>query len=116
MFGWFRRKSPIANAGERIVTQPHGEVFPWPKGAVLTAVDQLVLALPIAMIEKDRRLNELIFGPNEMEINIPPEGEVFFIRLTPGMSVSLAKSAQSYVVSEDKKPRRIKAQRPQLKT
>jgi hypothetical protein len=43
---------------------------------------------------------------------VPPEGDTFFVRLMPGMSISLAKSVQSYVVAEDGKPRRIKVQRP----
>ena len=110
MFGWLKRKPQTAT--KLIATQPHGEVFPWPKGAVLTAVDELVLALPMALFDKERPMSEFVFGPDDMQMSIPPEGDTFFVRLTPGMSVSLAKSVQSYVVSEDQKPRRIKVQRP----
>lgn len=35
-----------------------------------------------------------------MQMNIPPDGDTFLIRLAPGMSVSLAKSVESYVVAE----------------
>jgi hypothetical protein len=111
MFGWLRRKSQPSTAGELIAAQPHGEIFPWPKGAVLTAIDELVLALPTALFG-DRPMGESLFTPDDAQINVPPEGDTFFVRLMPGMSISLAKSVQSYVVSEDGKPRRISVRRP----
>lgn len=111
MFGWFKRKSQPSSAGELIATQPHGEIFNWPKGAVLTAVDELVLALPTALFG-DLPMKESLFTPDDAEISVPPEGDTFFVRLMPGMSISLAKSVQSCVVSEDGKPRRMKVQRP----
>ena len=114
MFKWMRRRKQqaVASTNDLIASQPPGDIFPWPKGAVLTAVDELVLALPVALFEADRPMNEAVFGPDDMEINIPPGSETFFIRLRPGMSVSLAKSVQSYVVAEDHQPRRIKVTRP----
>jgi hypothetical protein len=112
VFGWLKRKPQIAQSGELIAAQPHGEIFPWPKGAVLTAVDELVLALPMALFDKDRPMSEAVFGPDDLQMNIPPDGDTFFVRLMPGMSISLAKSVQSYVVAEDGKPRRIKVRRP----
>jgi hypothetical protein len=111
VFGWFKQKSRPSTAGELIATQPHGEIFPWPKGAVLTAIDELVLALPTALFG-DRPMKESLFTPDDAQVNIPPDGDTFFVRLMPGMSISLAKSVQSYVVSEDGKPRRMKVQRP----
>ena len=112
MFGWLKRKPLATSSGEFIGTQPPGEIFPWPEGTILTAVDELVLALPMALFDKDRPIGEIVFGPDDMQISIPPKGDVFFIRLMPGMSVSLAKSCQSYVFAEDKKPRRIKVCQP----
>ena len=112
VFGRFKRKPQPATTGELIATQPHGQIFPWPKGAVLTAVDELVLALPVALFDKDRPMSEFVFGPNDMQMNIPPASDTFFVRLMPGMSISLAKSVQSYVVSGDQKPRRIKVRPP----
>lgn len=112
VLGWLKRKPQPSTAGELIASQLHGEIFPWPKGAVLTAVDELVLALPVALFDKDRPMSESVFGPDDMQMNVSPEGDTFFVRLMPGMSISLAKSVQSYVVAEDGKPRRIKVQRP----
>jgi hypothetical protein len=108
MLGWFRRK-PRASCGQEIIaSQPPGEIFPWPKGAALTALEEIVLALPTALLEKNRPMGEFVFGPDDMEANMPPDADTFFIRLAPQMTVSLAKPCQSYVVANDKRPRRIK--------
>lgn len=111
MFGWGKRRRK-SSGGDAIAAQPPGQVFAWPKGAVLTAVDELVLALPMALFDNDRPMGEFVSGPADMQMNIPPSGDTFFIRLMPGMSVSLAKSVQSRVVAEDTRPRRIKVTRP----
>ena len=113
MFNWIkRRKQSVASTSDLIASQPPGEIFPWPKGALLTAIDELVLAIPVALLEADQPMSEAVFGPDDMEVNIPPASETFFIRLRRGMSVSLAKSVQSFVVAEDRRPRRIRVTRP----
>jgi hypothetical protein len=111
MFGWLKRKSPQAADGDLTAAQPPGVFFPWPKGAVLTAVDELVLAVPVALFEPDRPMADFVFGPDGMEINIPANSDIFYIRLSPGMSVSLAKTVQSRVVADDNSPRRIRVTR-----
>jgi len=113
VFAWFKRKQrETAIDGGIPVVQPPRKVFPWPKGAVLTAEEEVVLALPVALLDPDRPMGEFVFGSDDMELNVPPEGEVFFIRLRPGMSVSLAKSCDAFVVADDDKPRRLNARRP----
>ena len=112
MFNWFRKKSTSAASSGVLASQPPGQVFPWPKGAVITAVDEIVFAIPVALFEKDRPMSEAIFGPPDMEINVPPGNEMFFVRLKPGMSLSLAKSVESLIVADDKTPRRIRVQMP----
>lgn len=112
MFGWFKQKSRKSVGSDHVAAQPPGVVFPWPKGAVLTAVDEVVLAIPVALFEPDRPMSDFVFGPNNMEINIPANSDTFYIRLLPGMSVSLGKSVQSRVVADDSAPRRIRATRP----
>jgi hypothetical protein len=111
VFEWFKRK-PRPAPGEVTVSQPPGAIFPWPKGAVLTAVDELVLAVPVALFDPGRPMSEFVFAPADAEINVPPAGDTFMIRLRPGMSVSLAKSVQSFVVADDQKPRRIRVKLP----
>ncbi len=117
MFAWLKRwvKKPSPDTDGIACIATPGEIFPWPKGGVITAVEELVIALPLALFDKDRPMGEYVFGPNDMQINIPPDGDKFFIRMLPGMSVSLAKSCDAYVVADDKSPRRMKVRRPQAK-
>jgi hypothetical protein len=116
MWDWLKRKQPKKpRDGTVAAAQPPRQVFPWPRGAVITAVDEVVLALPVALFDKDRPMGEFVFGPDDMEFNVPPEGETFFIRLKPGMSVSLAKSCDSFVVADDSRPRRLSVRLPPMK-
>lgn len=112
MFGWAKQKQQRSADDGVPATHPPIQVFPWPKGAVITAVDELVLALPVALFDKDRPMSEFVFAPGGMQINVPAEGDTFFLRLMPGMSVSLAKSCESYIVADDKKLRRLKVKLP----
>jgi hypothetical protein len=112
VFGWLKRKQQQATDDAIAATHPQMKPFPWPKGAVITAVDELVLALPVALFDKDRPMSEFVFGPDDMQMNMPPDSDTFFVRLLPGMSVSLAKSCECYIVADDKNPRRLKVKRP----
>jgi hypothetical protein len=100
------------SADDPVCTAAPKEIFPWPRDGIITAVDEVVIALPLALFDKDRPIGEFIFGPKDMELNIPPNGDKFFIRLKPGMSVSLAKSCEAYVVADDDVPRRVKVRLP----
>jgi hypothetical protein len=115
MFGWLKKKSVPPAPPVPVAYQPPNEVFLWPKGVVLTAVDAVVLALPVALFDLERPMGEFVFGSPDMGFRCPPESEVFFIKLEPGMSVSLAKSCEAYVVASDGKPRRLKPSGPGVK-
>ena len=109
MFGLFKKKfTAPAKTEESVASQPPGEVFPWPQGTVLTALDEATIALPMAIFDNDQPIGSVVLGPTDMQISFPREGDVFWIRLQPGMSVSLAKSSQAIVVADDKQPRRFK--------
>ena len=81
MFNWMRRRKQqaVASTNDLIASQPPGDIFPWPKGAVLTAVDELVLALPVALFVADRPMSEAVFGLDDKEAVSPgppcPRGE-----------------------------------------
>jgi len=115
VFGWFKRKQQQSTDDGIPATHPPLKPFPWPKGAVITAVDELVLALPVALFDKERPMSEFVFGPDDMQIIVPPQSDTLFIRLMPGMSLSLAKSCECYIVAEDQNPRRLKVKRPVAK-
>jgi hypothetical protein len=112
MFGWFKKKPSAASAHAQIAAQSPGELFPWPKGAVLTAVDEVVIALPKELFDPDQPMGDFISASSELQISIPRTGEIFLIRLAPGVSASLTKSCDAYIVADDKSPRRIKVALP----
>jgi hypothetical protein len=113
MFRLFRQKPHSAVKREDPVAhQVPGETFSWPKGIVLTALDQATIALPMALFGKDEPIGSVVLGSDDIEMNIPKEGDTFYIRLQPGMSVSLAKSCQARVVADDAKPRRFRLMSP----
>ncbi len=107
----FKRNLATPREGETLVSQRPGEIFPWPLGMELTAVDSLTLALPKKLLEEGRALEKSVFGPDEMHVDLPAIGDTFFVRLAPGMTVSLARSCEAYLLAEDKKPRRLKVTR-----
>ena len=107
MFGWFKKKPELPPVTDPVANQPPGEIFPWPKGVVLTALDEVVIAIPAAVFDNDRPISEVLFGSDEIGFAMPLGSELCLLKLQPGMSVSLAKSCQAYVVAEDKQPRRI---------
>ena len=78
---------------------------------MLTALDELVLALPTAILD-DRPIGSIVFGADDMQFNMPPDGDTFYIKLMPQMSVSLAKSCESYIVADDNRPRRMLLKSP----
>jgi hypothetical protein len=111
MLDWFRKRlSRTASAGP-IASQPPGEPFPWPRGTTLTALDETLLALPRAILGPSEVIGSVIRGDDAMQINIPEEGDLLFLRLRPGMSVSLSRSCQACVVSDDGQPSRFQVSR-----
>src|SRR5262245_39506080 len=99
---------------DNIASQPPGQTFPWHKGTILTALDEAIIALPMAIFDSDKAMGSVVLGPDDMQLNIPKEGDTFFIRLQPGMSVSLTKSCQARVVADDGQPRRFKVSGPDV--
>jgi hypothetical protein len=108
VLSWFRRKVSPTRTTDPVATQPPGEVFPWPRGTTLTSLDEAVLALPRAILGPEETIEAVIRGDDDMEINIPDKGELIYLRLRPGMAVTLSKSCQAVVVSDDKKSKRFR--------
>ena len=111
MFGKFFQRKPTAN----VVHHPIGEVFPWPKNTVLRVLDPLILAIPAAVLEQDEVLSAVIHCDDNAEIAIPEEDDKIYIRMQPGMRVSLTKNVQAVVIAcseGDQTPKRIEVITP----
>ena len=98
------------SSGEKIASQPPGEMFPWPRLTRLTMLEDVVLAIPAATLGKDEQIGSVIHADVDAGLSLPKTAadQYIYIRLKEGMSVWLSKSVQSVVVADDKKPRRIR--------
>jgi hypothetical protein len=108
MFNRSRKPKLSSNESEEIATHPPGEVFRWPKGARLTAIDMLILALPKALFQCGETMSSVIDAEHGMNIALPPDSDNVYLYVQPGTSVTLKKSSQAYLVANDKNPRRMR--------
>jgi hypothetical protein len=101
MFGWLKRKKDPAPPTERAAHQPPGEVFPWPKGWRITAIDEAVIAVPAAILSANDVIGSVIHCDDEVRLNLPVDASVTQIQiwLKPGQSVWLSKSCQAVVLA-----------------
>ncbi len=84
-----------------------GAIFPWPQGMVITALDEMIIEIPQAVFGEEP-IGSVLLGSEDCEVCIPPHNDdSFFIRLQPGMSVSLTKSCEARLVAEEKTPRKV---------
>ena len=94
--------------------QPPGQIFPWPKGWKLTALDEAILAIPAAILSDNDIIGSVIHAEDDVRLHLPTGREneasnLIQIFLKPGQSVFLTKSCQAFVVpvydGDDKKRR-----------
>lgn len=96
---------------EIVTSLQPGELFPWPNDMTLTAIDELVIALPIALFGDNEKLGDVLLLPENAEINIPLNGDRFYIRLRSGMTAAIVKSSMACLVAQDARPRLARAKR-----
>ena len=90
-----------------ICVQPPNSVFPLLKGVVLKSLDEVILALPIAILYPDEVISSVIQSDDDVLINIAEKEERVYLRLKPGMKMSVTKSCQAHVLAENQKPKRF---------
>jgi hypothetical protein len=87
--------------------QPPDSVFPLLKGVVLKSLDEVTLALPIAVLYPDEVIGSVIQCDDDVLINIAEKDERVYLHFKPGMKMSITKSCQAQVLSQNKQPRRF---------
>lgn len=99
---------------QNVALQPPGQPFPWPRGARLTALEAVTLAIPAAAIVEGEKIGSVIYGDADLEVRLPtkPSESLIYLRLKEGSSVSLSKSVQGVVIADDKMPKRIRVLPP----
>ncbi len=86
------------------VCQPPLEVFPWPKGWRITAVDEAIIAVPELIMSDGEEIGSVIHGDDDVRIGVPgessPQKGHILLWLRAGESVWLSKSCEALVVPE----------------
>jgi hypothetical protein len=105
MFGWFKKKQKQPSVVATVAHQPPGEVFPWPKGWQLTALDEVVIAVPAAILSDHEVIGSVIHCDNGVELNLPtgPHRTAdarIMLWLRVGQSAWLSKSCQGVIVPQ----------------
>ena len=95
--------SPVASP-PRMGTSSPGEIFTWPKGWKITALDDSVLAIPSAILSDNEIIGNVIHAEDDVMLRLPtgvdPVSDAhILIHLKEGQSVFLSKSCQALVVS-----------------
>jgi hypothetical protein len=113
MFGWFKKQPKSSLATEQIASQPPGEIFPWPKGWKLTALDEVVLLVPAQILSEDEPIVSVIHCEDDVRLSlptVPPDSPdaLNLIWLRVGQSVWLTKSCQAMVVPDNEQDKALR--------
>ena len=92
---------------ETIISQLPGKIFRLRKGVTITAIDTVILALPKALFAGGKSISTVVDADERMNIAIHPDSENVLFYLQPGMSLTLKRSSESYIVAKDDHPRRM---------
>ena len=98
---------------QRIATQTHGSTFRWPRGLTLTAVDEVILVLPGAVVADNDRI-ETAFDASEdleMKLELASDGKTLqyiYLHLQANMWVTSKKTCDAMVLASDGMPKRLK--------
>src|ERR1035438_9654938 len=97
---------PKIAEGGKVALQPPGQPFPWPRGARLTALEPVTIAIPSAAIADGEKIGSVILGDADLERQLPtkPSETLIYLRLKEGSSVALSKSVQGVIIADDKTP------------
>jgi len=95
------------------------DIFPWPKGWKLTALEDAILAIPAAILSDEEAIGSVIHADDDAKLKLPtgqnPESDAhILIWLKEGQSVYLSKSCQAFVLpnhAEDKASKRFQLTR-----
>jgi hypothetical protein len=87
------------------VQQVPGTTFPFPRGAKLRPHEEVVFALPSAVISGDEKIGDVFLIDDDAEITLNDEPAVWYVKLRPGMTFALGKSCEVMLIAADERPR-----------
>ncbi len=104
MLNWLKKITGPKEKWLRLQQMP-GTPFPFPKGAKLRPEEEVVLALPKALIADNETIGSVLLCDNDAGFTINDEAGALYVKLKPGMTFSLSKSCEIMVITEDRRPR-----------
>jgi hypothetical protein len=92
----------------RIVAWTPGERYRWPKGWILTPLDEIVLVFPRDKFPEPAHLAAVLATDNQTGVAIRSDVERLLLCISPGVSVRIKASVETYLVADDDAPRQIR--------
>lgn len=113
MFNWLKQKiSKQDEPGWLRVQQPPGTKFPFPKGAKLRPEEEVLLAVPAAIITDNETIGDVFLIDDDALMTFNQEVGAWYVILKPGMTFSLSRSCEVMLIAKDTRPRFFKLLRP----
>src|SRR6186713_1425994 len=98
MLNWLKQKFTGTQPGWQRAEQPPGVKFPFPKGSKLCPEEDVVLAVPSAVIGGNETIGSVFLCDDNAEIMLNEEVGAWYVRLKAGMTFSLAKSCEVMLI------------------
>ena len=105
MLNWLKQKFTGEQQKWQRAQQVPGVKFPLPKGSRLRPEEEVVLALPAAIIGGNETMGSVFLCDNNAEIMLNEKAGAWYVKLKAGMTFSLAKSCEVVLIASDSRPR-----------
>ena len=105
MLNWLKQKLTGGQSAWQQAQQLPGTKFPFPKGAKLRPKEEVILAVPSAIIGQSEEIGAVFLCDNNAEIMLNEKVGAWYVNLKTGMVFSLAKSCEVMLIGTDNRPR-----------
>jgi hypothetical protein len=113
MLNWLKQKLAGPRQRWQRVQQLPGTTFPFPKGAKLRPDEEVILALPAALIADAEKIGSVLLCDDNAELTLNEKVGAWYVKLKPGMTFALGKTSEVMLIAEDKRPRFFQYLAPQ---
>ena len=105
MLNWLKQRFTREQQCWQRAQQSPGTKFSFPKGSKLRPAEDVILAIPAAVIAGDETIGSVLLCDDNAEITLNEEVGAWYVRLKAGMVFSLAKSCEVMLIAADNRPR-----------
>jgi len=116
MFNWLKKKTAGTQQSWVRVQQVPGTTFPFPKDAKLRPHEEVILALPSAVIAEGEQIGSILLCDDDAELSLNDKVGAWYVTLKPGMTFSLARPCEIMLIAADGRPRFFNYLAPETKS